>query len=61
MERQINLLIGLTFYLENSLLPSFLALTLREFVNRFCLVEFVTIPVYENKFRALSKHVPNGE
>ena len=38
-----------------------LALTLREFINRFCLEEFVTIPVYENKFRALSNHVPNGK
>ena len=59
MERKNNLLISLTFDLENSLLPSFLALTLREFINRFCLEEFVTIPVYENKFRALSNHVPN--
>ena len=61
MERKNNLLIALTFYLENSLLLSFLALTLREFINRFCLEEFVTIPVYENKFRALSNHVPNGK
>ena len=59
MERKNNLLIGLTFYLKNSLLLSFLALTLREFINRFCLEKFVTIPVYENKFRALSNHVPN--
>ena len=50
MEWKNNLSIGLTFYLENSLLLlSFLALTLREFINRFCLEEFVTIPVYENK------------
>ena len=61
MESKNNLLIGLIFYLENSLLLSFLALTLREFINRFCLEEFVTIPVYENKFRALSNHVPNGK
>ena len=39
MERQDNLLIGFTFYLENSLFLSFLALKLREFINRF-----VTIP-----------------
>ena len=51
-----NLFIGLTFYLENSLLLSFLALKLREFINRF-----VTIPSYENKFHALSNHVPNGK
>ena len=56
MERKNNLLIGLTFYLENSLLLSFLALTLREFINRFCLEEFVTIPVYENKFCALMEN-----
>ena len=62
MEWKNNLSIGLTFYLENSLLLlSFLALTLREFINRFCLEEFVTIPVYENKFRALSNHLPNGK
>ena len=57
MERKNNLLIGLTFFfLENSLFLSFLALKLREFINRF-----VTIPGYENKFRALSNHVPNGK
>ena len=56
MERKNNLLIGLTFYLENSLFLSYLALKLREFINRF-----VTIPGFENKFRVLSKHVPNGK
>ena len=61
MERKNNFLVGLTFYLENSMLLSFLALTLREFINQFCLEEFVTIPVYENKFHALSNHVPNGK
>ena len=54
MERKTNLLIGLTFYLKNSSL-SFLALKLREFIR------FVTIPGYENKFRALSNHVLNGK
>ena len=56
MERKNNLLIGLTFYFENSLFLSFLDVKLREFINRF-----VTIPGYENKFRALSNHVPNGK
>ena len=57
MERKNNLLMGLTFYLENTLFLSFLALKLREFINRF-----VTTPGYENKFRALlSNHVPNGK
>ena len=54
MERKNNLLIGLTCYLENSSL-SFLALKLREFIR------FVTIPGYENKYRALSNHVPNAK
>ena len=56
MERKNNILIGLTFYFENSLFLSFLALKLREFNKRF-----VTIPGYENKFRALNNHVPNGK
>ena len=55
MEKKNNLLICLTFYLENSLFVSFLALKLREFINRS-----VTIPGYENKFCAHS-NVPNGE
>ena len=49
------------FYLENSLFLPFLTLTLREFINRFGLEEFVTIPVYDNKVRALSNHLPNGK
>ena len=36
MEGKNKLLIGLTFYLDNSLLLSFLALKLREFINKFC-------------------------
>ena len=56
MERNNHLLIGLTFYLENSLFPSFLALKLIDFFYRF-----VAIPGYENKFHALSNHVPNGK
>ena len=36
MEGKNNLLIGLTFYSENSLFLSFLDLKLREFINRFC-------------------------
>ena len=51
MERKNNLLIGLTFNLENSLFLSFLALKLTEFINRF-----VTIQGYENKFRAMKKN-----
>ena len=49
MERKNNLLIGLTFYLENSLFLSFLALKSKEFINRF-----VTIPGYENNIRSLN-------
>ena len=56
MERKNNLLIGLSFYLANTLFLSFLALKLREFINRI-----VTIPGYENKLRTLSNHVPNGK
>ena len=55
-ERKNNLLIGLTFYLENSLFLSFLALKLREFINRF-----LTVPGFENKFHALNYHVLNGK
>ena len=49
--RKNNLLIGLTFYLENSLLFCFFLLY----------IYFVTSPGYENKFHALSNHVPNGK
>ena len=47
---RFNVLFGEFFVL------SFLALKLREFINRF-----VTIPGYENKLRTLSNHVPNGK
>ena len=43
-------------FLFGEFFVSFLALKLREFINRF-----VTIPGFENKFRALSNHVPNGK
>ena len=36
MERKNNLLIDLNFYLDNSFFVSFLALKLREFINRLC-------------------------
>ena len=55
MEGKNSLFRGLTLYSENSLFLSFLALKLTEFINRFC-----NYSGYENKFCALSNHVPNG-
>ena len=57
---------GFNFYLENSLLlPFFLSFFPNSNIKRIYYPilseEFVTIPGYENKFRAFSNHVPNGK
>ena len=60
--KEEQLLIGLTFYFENSLLLSFfLSFKIKRIYCKILSEEFVTIPGYENKFRALSNHVPNGK
>ena len=56
MERKSNRLIGLTFYLENSVSFFLSSKKLRVLIYRF-----VIIPGYENKFQSLSKHVQNGK